>query len=156
MKASVLTAVAILIAGACEVAAAADPQIAWSRNLYESFVESTRSGKPLVVYFTATDCGFCKQLERGVFNEPEMAVLAGQAEFVWADTQDEDDKGNYAQLRRDLKIDKLPSVVVIETSSEHIQEMGRIVGYFPLEEFISNLQQILDPRPADVPVQPTL
>lgn len=143
-----LTCLAITLAG--ELGAAEEAQINWSQNLYEAFLQANESHKPLVVYFTQDPCSFCRQLERGVLNEPELLPFAKEALFVWANSKDEDNKGNYAQLRRDLKIDKYPMVVVLQTSPEGIREMGRIVGYFPLEDFVSHLRTILGPAPATV------
>ncbi|HET9395459.1 MAG TPA: thioredoxin fold domain-containing protein [Nitrospiraceae bacterium] len=149
-----LTCLAMIFTGEIR---ADEPPIKWRRNLYEAFLEANDSKKPLIVYFTQDNCKFCSQLERGVFNEPELKGFANEAVFVWANSKDEDDKGNYGQLRRDLRIDKFPSVVVLQTSPQGIREMGRIVGYFSLEDFVSHMREILGPPPASTAaVMPTL
>ena len=125
-------------------AAAAVPKIHWSNLLYRGFESAVRQRKPLIVYFYQRECHYCQRTQREVFPSAKINSLAETAVFVAVDTlRDEDDKGNVARLQRDLRADRIPTLVVLDVGPGWITERGRIVGYFDAETYYYNLTQIL-------------
>jgi len=122
---------------------AADAKIEWIRNVYGGVEKSMKEEKPLVVLFMAAGTEFCRKLDRDVLDQPEMHALAGRAIFVWAENTDEDQHGNYAQLKKDLKIERFPVLVVLKTAPDEMEEIGRVVGYFPAEQYVAHVKTML-------------
>lgn len=117
-------------------------EVCWLNHLHNGFEKAIAENKPLVVYFSADRDWGLKMTEevikKGVFDD-----LADEAVFVEAREADEDDKGNYARLRKDLKVDKLPSIVILHTEKAGLREIGRIVGYFEAKECIANFAKLI-------------
>lgn len=138
--------------------------ISFSNKLFDGFHQAVRENKPLIVEFSQASCDWCKKLDQETMTSPEVRAFADKAVWVRVDPRrDEDDKGNVGQLQKDLKIDRFPTTVVLDVSSNSIVERGRIIGYFEPQDFANNLRQILPkdaPRtrvagseqPGDVPV----
>src|SRR5687767_7365812 len=78
----------------------------WTRLLHDGFYEAAASGKLLIVLFTQPTCGWCVALATVINHEPRIEALRTRAVLVAVDPRiDEDDKGNVAQLQRDLAVD---------------------------------------------------
>jgi thioredoxin-related protein len=131
--------------------------IEFSNALYDSFLKASKEGKPLIVEFSQESCGWCKKLNEETLKSPEVTALGDKAVWVRVDPmKDEDDKGNVRQLQADLKVDKFPTVVVLDVTPQGIRERGRIVGYFKPADFSNNLKQLLPPAGSQPQAQDAL
>jgi thioredoxin-related protein len=123
-------------------------RILWSRYLYDSFKTAVKYRKPLVVYFYQGNCGYCQKMHQEVLSSAQINSLWDQAIFVAVNVaEDEDDKGNVAQLKADLRFTSLPALAVLDVASDWIGERGRIIGYFDANTYYSQLTRILQSPP---------
>ena len=124
-------------------------KVIWQRNLFAGFRQAAKEKKPLVVLFTLSaednDKGvWCKKLDEELLDARELQSLAGRAVFVRAVSSDEDNKGNYAQLRKELNLKRFPVTVVLDVTEDRIIESGRILGYFKREKFVEHMNTLLN------------
>ena len=121
-------------------------KVTWQRNLYAGWKQAGKEKRPLVVLFTLPaedDCSWCQKLDQEVLDTLEFHQFAGRAVFVRAVSTDEDDKGNYAQLKSDLDIKRYPTIVVLDATEERIIESGRVIGFFESDEYVKHLHTLL-------------
>lgn len=162
MKTALCTSlIAAVIMTTCQPAflAAGGPaggKVVWQRTLYAGFLQAQKEKRPLVVLFTypaKNKCEWCDKLDDEVIDTIELQSLATRAVFVRVSSADEDTKGNYAQLLTDLKIERVPTTVVLDVTETSIVESGRVVGFFKRPEFVDHLNKVLkaksDPQGTD-------
>ena len=51
------------------------------------------------------------------------------------------------KLIKDLGIDRVPVVVVLDVTEQKVEVVGRVLGYYPPEETLRRLQPLLDKLP---------
>lgn len=119
----------------------------FTNRLYDAWQKAVEQGKPLIVEFSQESCGWCKKLNEETFKSPELAAMKDKAVWVRLDPmKDEDDKGNVAQLQKDLGVDRFPTTVILDVTATTVSERGRIIGFFGPKDFAGNLNQILTPN----------
>ena len=129
----------------------ASPRVEWEQQVYAGFGKAVKDKKLLVVYFRKDFCETCKGPCKhyaapidGILRGKEVAALADKAVWVWQTEGVDDAKKNADRLFNDLKLDRYPSVVVLEVSDDAIQERGRIIGQpWQDEEFLKRLRSLL-------------
>jgi hypothetical protein len=120
--------------------------IVWRIGLYQGFKQACREKKPLVVFIYQEKCPSCDKM-MATLTDQHLGVVADRATFIWQDADREDTKGNVGTLIKDLRIDRVPVVVVLDVTEQKVEEVGRVLGYYPPEETLRRLQPLLDKLP---------
>jgi thiol:disulfide interchange protein len=81
--------------------------------------EAARDRKPLLIYFTADWCTYCRQLEREVLDRPDFRAAAGQFVCVRVDA------GRQTGRCEEYRVRAYPTIVLTDPSGTAID---RIVG----------------------------
>jgi thiol:disulfide interchange protein len=115
-------------------------EIAWSKDLSAAYKEVQRTGKPLVVAFTADWCAYCKSMENFIFPNQKVQEFADKAVFFSANPE-KDPKAEEAA--KQLNIDAYPTLVILELKDGKLQERTRIKGYHPLDDFVDRMGEAL-------------
>lgn len=97
-----------------------------------------REGRPLLVDFTATWCGACKQLDRETFSAPKVLPEMARFVAVKVDATNDDDPGVGATLAQ-FKVMGLPTVVIFDSSG---REALRYTDFVGPEAFLAAVQRI--------------
>jgi len=95
---------------------------------------ASQTGKPVLVDFTASWCGWCKKLDQDVFSNKDMISLSQQFVCIRVDGDERPD------LASRYRVDGYPTTLMLDTSG---QELGRIVGYKPLAGYMADVRQAL-------------
>jgi thiol:disulfide interchange protein len=98
--------------------------------------EAKKSGKPILVVFSAVWCGPCQAMKKDVY--PSDAVKPFHEKFVWA-YLDADDKDN----EKPMKEYKVAGIPHIEFLSSDGKSIGNHVGSTSPEEFAKKLESVL-------------
>lgn len=126
---------------------AAPPKgIAWSTTENEGLSKSAQSGTPMLVYFTADYCGYCKKLDRDVWSQSAVITQVSEKFIPVKINASQDSKTPGAR-----KITGYPTILVLSPEGK---EVDRIVGYSNASGIQSKLNAALGklPKPASQPV----
>lgn len=93
---------------------------------------------PLLIDFTASWCGACKELEKHTFAHEEVNREAGRFIAVQIDATDDEDPAAQ-QAMKQFRVVGLPTVILIDSQG---QEHTRFNDFVPPERFLSALRQV--------------
>jgi Thioredoxin-like domain len=116
------------------------PPAGWSPTLFEGFTRAIEDHKLLVVLFTERDCPWCARLEGVILADDRFAKLQAQAVFAFAEPGNEDIKGNNAKIMRDLGIERVPTLVLLDVKTDRIDELVRVTGFKSADEIMAVFQ----------------
>lgn len=105
------------VGGFAFIAGVAKPTrtLAWEYIPVQAAREKAKNEKrPLLVDFTATWCGACKELDKHTFSQPEVANEAGRFVAVKVDATDDEDP-LVSSTMGELKVRGLPTVLVYDS-----------------------------------------
>jgi thiol:disulfide interchange protein DsbD len=112
--------------------------IEWTPFTEESFVQSKEENKKIILDFYADWCIPCKELDALTFSNE--SVLEASKEFA---TYKVDMTKSLApeveKLRKEFNIIGVPTVIIIDSEGD---EVKRITGFVPAEEFLNLLKEI--------------
>jgi protein disulfide-isomerase len=124
-----------------------DPTMEWLTDYSEALAESSRTNKPVVLFFTGSDwCGWCKKLEREVFGRGQFATLVSDKYiFVKLDSprRSKISKSLEQQntgLRAKYKVRGFPSVIIIDKNENIVASTGYREG--GAEKYAEHLAQL--------------
>ena len=123
-------------AAAAPAEAAASPLV-WLTSLAPALEEAKRRDTYILVDLYAEWCGWCKQLEKKVFQSPEFARRARELVLLRVDTEDGAD-GSRLQALHDAS--SLPNTLLLDAKGVRV---GQIGGYAPTREFLAYIDQQL-------------
>jgi protein disulfide-isomerase len=113
-------ATAVLIALGLICAASARAELAWITDYKKAQDEAKASHKLVLVEFTGSDwCGYCFQLDRVIFSQPEFKDYANknlvlvEIDFPRRKAQSAETKKQNAELAERYQIDGFPTLVVL-------------------------------------------
>jgi len=110
----------------------------WTAYSPEIFAQAKRSGKPIVIDFTAAWCVNCKEIAHDVFEAPSVApTLAKDFVTLRADLTDWSSPASVA-LQKQYGFGSLPTVVLLDASGQEIKPL-RITGRLPISDFQGRL-----------------
>lgn len=105
--------------------------IQWRSNYEQASAESTKTSKPMVIVFTGSDwCGWCKKLEREVFDTTEFSSLAGSSfvflkvDFPMKTQLPQQQRDHNDQLKRKFGVRGFPTVVILDEKGQKITTTG--------------------------------
>ena len=118
----------------------APTEISWRRNVLDAYHEARDGRKPLFVLFADDSCPYCKRLASEALQDPRLIARANDAVFLIANPEKD---SNSAQMANSLKISGYPTVAVLSAETGAINEIGRVVGYMPPDEFMRQIAALL-------------
>ena len=128
-------------------ALAAPPPASWAAYTPGAFADATRTGKPIVIDFTAAWCVNCKEIEHDVFEEPTVApTLASKFITLRADLTQWNSPAS-ATLQKQYRFGSLPTIVILRPGGQEIKSL-RITGRLSVAAFLRRLQQARQPTDA--------
>ncbi len=113
--------------------------LSWrTMSLSEARSQATKTGQPLLVDFTASWCGACKELEKHTFAAPDVAREAGRFLAVRVDASNGDDPA-VQNAMQSFGVVGLPTVIVLDSQGK---EALRYTEFVPAERFLSNISEV--------------
>ena len=112
--------------------------LAWEHELEQARAKALREQRPLLVDFTATWCGACKELDKLTFSEPRVATEAGRFVAVKVDATNSDDPKVEAAMEQ-FKVVGLPTVVVHDSTG---QEAVRCTDFVAADPFLDAIKTV--------------
>lgn len=106
--------------------------------LAEARSHATKNGQPLLVDFTASWCGACKELEKHTFAAPDVAREAGRFLAVRVDATNDDDPAVQSAMES-VGVVGLPTVIVFDSQGK---EAVRYTDFVPPERFLSGIESV--------------
>lgn len=100
--------------------------------------KALREKRPLLVDFTASWCGACKELDKLTFAEPRVAAEAARFVAVKVDASNDEDPQVLATLER-FSVRGLPTVIVFDSSG---REARRYTDFVPAEQFLEQIKAV--------------
>lgn len=116
----------------------AEGSIDWRYDFHEALNLAQTEGKPVMVDFYADWCEWCRKLDAETYTDRRLAAFL-EERFVTLKI-DVDDRETLVLVDR-YQIWELPTIVFLTPAGE---EVGRIVGYRPPDEFYREALAILD------------
>lgn len=141
----VLLIIALALAGCsgevpdqATAAAAKKPQAPPTMQFVEGYQQgaqiSQQTGKPMLVFFTATWCTYCHQMAAEVFTQPTVAAMAERFVCVKVDADAE------PAVCQHFRVQGFPTVQFLSPRGE---PLNRVVGKQPTEQFLVQMQAAL-------------
>ncbi|HEY6558087.1 MAG TPA: cytochrome c biogenesis protein CcdA [Polyangiaceae bacterium] len=113
--------------------------LSWHRgDVHEARARAVREEKPLLVDFTASWCGACKELDRHTFSEERVAREAGRFLAVKVDATNDEDPRVEAALQ-EFKVVGLPTVVLYDSRGK---EALRCTDFVSAEPFLEAIRRV--------------
>ncbi len=113
--------------------------LSWqSLPLAEARAEATKSGRPLLVDFTASWCVACKEMDKLTFAAPEVASEAGRFLAVKVDATDDEDPAVQSAMQS-VGVRGLPTVIVFDSEGA---EALRYTDFVPPNEFARAIAEV--------------
>jgi thiol:disulfide interchange protein DsbD len=114
--------------------------IAWRSYEEEAFTTALRSGRPVLVDFTAEWCIPCKELEHLTFTDAKVGRAAARFAAFRADGTVEGDPVVSA-LRDRFAVKGYPTILLIDSKGTERADL-RVVGFVKPEELEERLQRV--------------
>ena len=110
-------------------------EAAWHADLASARTEARREGRLILVDLYADWCGWCKAMERKVFETSKFRQHAqDQLVLLRVDTED---RAEGTELRRHYGANTLPTTLLL---TEELTVVARIEGFMPLDPFFESLE----------------
>lgn len=126
-----VTFVATLVLLVMFQSAGSAAELKWGSDLKKAAAESQKTGKPILITFTASWCHYCHKLLDETF--ADQKVIARVNEYFVPVVLDADENERAVQL---LEIEAFPSTVVI---SPELNILGRITGFHKAPQMVQHL-----------------
>nr|PZN25259.1 MAG: disulfide bond formation protein DsbD [Pseudomonadota bacterium] len=110
----------------------------WSGDVEAARAEALRSGRPLLIDFTAAWCGACKQLDRETFAAPSVQPEISRFVAVKVDATNDEDPKVEATLER-YGVVGLPTVLIFDSEG---REAIRYTDFVPPGQFLEAIRRI--------------
>ena len=116
-----------------------ESSLTWQHVSLATAMEQARQHQqPLLVDFTATWCGACKELDKATFSNETVKAAAGRFFAVKVDATHDDDPSVTDAMSR-LHVKGLPTVVLLDASGT---EVHRFTDFVEVEPFLAALRHV--------------
>jgi thioredoxin-related protein len=112
------------------------PPLGWSPTVFHGFARAVTAHKRLIVMFEEKSCTWCTRLEGAILSDPRFIQMQGRVVFAVADLSADDEKANNKKMFNDLKVERYPTLVLLDASVNNLQELTRLVGYHPADHIL--------------------
>ena len=116
--------------------------VPWKTDFRAAQAESQRTGKPMLLDFTADWCGPCQEMRRTTWSDHQVAKALEQYVAVQVDLD------NNAELASRFAVNAIPYLVVLDANGHVLQTSE---GLLSPEQFIGWLRSVPATRPATAP-----
>ncbi len=99
---------------------------------------ATKSGRPVMVDFTAKWCAACKELEKGPFSDQTVIDAAAKFDRLRVDGTNTSDPAVKAAVKK-FSVKGFPTVIFIDSSGS---ETSRVVGYVNTAEILKHIKGV--------------
>jgi thioredoxin-like negative regulator of GroEL len=106
----------------------------WMHDVTRAFAASRATGNPVLVDLYADWCVWCKRLDQDVFSTDVFKTYTRRFVRLRVNV---DDHGEGAALQQRYEATELPTMLILTPRNSLI---GRVVGYFPTEQFVGKLE----------------
>jgi thioredoxin-related protein len=110
-------------------------QMWFKGDLAEAQVEAGRRNTVVMIEFYADWCNWCRRLESDTFAAPDVRRELAQIVAVRRNAENDG-----SALADRFGVESFPTIVFLDPSGD---EMDRILGYLPPEEFLSRVRRVL-------------
>lgn len=138
----------VIVGCAASTASAATVELGglvWETDLVSAYNASLREEKPICVLFVRGGDYYCDKLKTQLDEHRLLAPYQDHAIFVIADLDKDDAAGNISQMVTSLKIEMIPSLVLMRTAATSIDEISRVTGLFPADQAAVLFGRLFDP-----------
>ena len=130
-----LLATQILASCAKETKEEAASEVTWLISYEEAMTAAKKNKQPVMIDFFADWCGWCKRLDSDTYIAKDVVALA--QDFVSLKIDADVEK----ELSSRYKVVGLPTILFIDASGN---EIHRVVGYRPPEDFVKEMNTALE------------
>lgn len=130
---------AVAIAGLMLAPQAPKPSIQWETYSPQKISQAVEAGKPVMIDFTASWCGVCKELEHGPFSDPSVIRAANRFSRFRMDGSDASKASKAAEKKYAVK--GYPTVIFIDRSGKQVKS-ARVGEYVDSAEMIKRMEQV--------------
>ena len=109
-------------------------KIQWVKDYREGLSMARETGRPVMVFFTATWCASCKSLINNAFSDARVAQAANQVIPIYLDV----DKNR--QIAMDYNIRGVPTVFFLNSQGE---PKMRLVGPYEAQAYIDAMNKMV-------------
>ncbi len=114
--------------------------ISWRTDSASAMAESRKTGKPVMIDFYTDWCGWCKELDKVTYRDPEVIGLSGSFVSLKLDAE-KNPKG--PELAEKYGVDGFPTILFLEPDGSLV---ARIVGYLPARDFALRMRKVTEYR----------
>jgi len=129
-----LLATQIIASCAKETKEEAAGEVTWLTSYEEAMTAAKKNKQPVMIDFFADWCGWCKRLDSDTYIDKDVVALA--EDFVSLKIDADVEK----ELSSRYKVVGLPTILFIDASGN---EIHRVVGYRPPEDFVKEMNSAL-------------
>lgn len=110
----------------------------WHRSFDQGMQASAQRGKPMIVDFYTDWCGWCKKLDKDVFQSNEFDQISKN--FICIKVDCDQDK----KTPQKYKVSGYPTIGILKPNGELIE---KVVGYRDKKQLMTLLNQVLKDHP---------
>lgn len=136
-----LVSAAVVALSFCAPARAQEParDVAWTRDFAGGLKLAQKTGKPVLLDFSATWCGPCREMEHAVW--PDRAVVARSQKFVCISV----DIDNLEYVAARYHADSIPTIVLADPYGNQISRHTGYMGTGELSDFLEGFPEDFTP-----------
>ncbi len=117
------------------------PGVSWQPYSDELLAESRKTGKPVIIDFSAAWCTPCRELEEITFRNPEVVKRAeNRFTMIKVDLTRTGNPENESLVTR-YGVKGVPTMIFLDSRGRELKAL-RLVDYLPPEQFLGRMSQV--------------